>query len=363
MSKKMTGDEQFASAVASNLQEDLLQRIEECAWGFTTDPEIEITDVEKRNVLNIEYTGVVTIGGQEHRFHIRSGDATGTEILSWNGETDISREPGPVMTLAPLRWRASEAIHHGRAAQLLRDWEDALDPSTETGKRLSRLSAAAAYDAFFAPGTGASRSHHEAAREAGYEIQEAADATRIRRDLLFSAHPIAPIPTDQDPLDTLRGWDAALDASTVFGHLVMLRRAQILDEAAMRGASGPNGEGAARMRELGFAFCTPAEAFRTRTRLTRTLLSLEEVPGFDLASLPENPVAVFFNRLDPALAPDMRVNPGREGQRLLDAIAKRMARDRTLSLPDWVEGRAAEIGFRVGNIAEPKPEPGDPCLS
>jgi len=346
----------FETAIPTELQEDLLQRIEECAWGFTTDPDIEITDVEKRNVLNIEYTGVVQFMGHEHRFHIRSGDAAGTEILSWNGETDIDREPGPVMTLAPQRWRASEAIHHGRAAELLRDWEEALDPRTETGKRLSRLSAAAAYDAFFAPGTGASRTHHESAREAGYEIQEAADATRIRRSLLFAAHPIAPVLTDQDPLEALRGWDAALDASTVFGHLVMLRRAQILDEAARRGASGPNGEEAARMRELGFAFCTPAEAFRTRARLTRTLLSLEEIPGFDPATLPENPVAVLFNRLDPALAPDVRVRPEAEGRRLLDAIAERMARDRSLTLPDWAEGRAAEIGFRVLSRAEPEPE-------
>lgn len=72
----------FETTIPTELQEDLLQRIEECAWGFTTDPEIEITNVEKRNVLNIEYSGVVQFMGQEHRFHIRSGDAAGTEILS-----------------------------------------------------------------------------------------------------------------------------------------------------------------------------------------------------------------------------------------------------------------------------------------
>lgn len=107
----------FETTIPTELQEDLLQRIEECAWGFTTNPEIEITDVEKRNVLNIEYTGVVRLMGQEHRFHIRSGDAAGTEILSWNGDTEIDRDPGPVMTLAPLHRRASEAIYQGRAAE------------------------------------------------------------------------------------------------------------------------------------------------------------------------------------------------------------------------------------------------------
>jgi hypothetical protein len=349
----------FETAIPAPLQEDLLQRIEECAWGFTTDPEIEITDVEKRNVLNIEYTGVVQLMGQEHRFHIRSGDAVGTEILSWNGETDIDREPGPVTTLVPKRVRVSEAIYQGRAAELLREWGEALDPRTETGKRLSRLSAAAAYDAFFAPGTGAARSHHEAARDAGYEIEEAADATRIRRDLLFAAHPIAPLITDQDPLEALRAWDAALNGSTVGGHRAMLLRLQLLSEVASRGGVAPNPAETGRMREAGFTFTSPREAYKLRARLARTLLSLEPVDGFDPVTLPENPVAVLFNRLDPGLAPDVRVNPELEGRKLLDATAERMARDRTLSLPDWAAEQAGRIGFEIRNRAEPVRAPED----
>ena len=349
----------FETAIPANLQEDLLQRIEECAWGFTTDPEIEITDVEKRNVLNIEYTGVVQLMGQEHRFHIRSGDAAGTEILSWNGGTDIDREPGPVMTLVPKRVRVSDAIYQGRAAELLREWGDALDPRTQTGKRLSRLSAAAAYDAFFAPGTGAARSHHEAARDAGYEIEEASVAVRVRRDLLLAAYPIAPLGGDQDPLEVLRSWESMEKADTVAGHRTHLLRVQILDEVARRGGTAPNGEEAGRMRATGFAFCTPSQARGTRTRLTRTLLSLERIDGFDPALLPENPVAVLFNRLDPALAPEVRVNPELEGRKLLDTIAERMARDRTLSLPDWAGEQAGRIGFEMRNRADPVRE-GDP---
>lgn len=347
----------FETAIPANLQEDLLQRIEECAWGFTTDPDIEITDVEKRNVLNIEYTGVVRIGTVEHRFHIRSGDAAGTEILSWNGETDIDREPGPVTTLVPKRVRVSEAIYQGQAAELMRDWEEALDPRTETGKRLSRLFAAAAYDAFFAPGTGAARSHQEAAREAGYEIEEASVAVRVRRDLLLAAHPIAPRAGDQDPLELLQSWASMEKADTVAGHRTHLLRIQLIDEVARRGGTGPNGEEAERMRVTGFAFCTPSQALRTRNRLTKALLSLEPIEGFDPATLPENPVAVLFNRLDPSLAPDLRVNPELEGLKLLDAAAERMARDRSLTLPDWAGERAAEIGFRFLNRAEPEPEP------
>jgi len=357
MSRKMTGDEQFASAVPGNLQEDLLQRIEECAWEFTTDPEIEIIDVEKRNVLNIEYTGAVTIGSTEHRFHIRSGNNAGTEIISWNADTEISREAGPVMTLVPTRATVGDAIHRGQAAQLLRDWAEALDPATQTGKRLAGLPAAAAYDAFFAPGTGASRTHHATARSAGYEIEETSVAVRVRRDLLFSAHPIAPLDGDQDPLELLRAWDAALDGTTVAGHRTLLLRAQILDEVARRGGSGPNGGEAERMRATGFVFRSRSQALRTRARLTRELVSLEPIDGFDPATLPENPVAVLFNRLDPALAPDVRVNPELEGGKLLDDAAERMARDWTLTPPDWASERAAEIGFRFLNQAEPDPEP------
>lgn len=350
----------FEAAIPAPLQDDLLQRIEECAWEFTTDPDIEIIDVEKRNALNIEYTGVVQFMGQEHRFHIRSGDAAGTEIISWNADTDISREAGPVMTLVPTRAAVGDAIYRGQAAQMLQDWGEALDPNTESGKRLARLPASAAHDAFFAPGTGASRSHHATARAAGYEIEESSVAVRVRRDLLFAAHPIAPIIADQDPIELLRGWAAALDGTTVFGHLVMHRRAQILSEVASRGDVAPNGVETGRMREAGFAFTSPAEALRLRARPTRSLLSLEPIDGFDPATLPENPVAVLFNRLDPSLAPDVRVRPEREGPRLLDAVAQTMARDRTLTLPDWADARAAEIGLEIRNQDETEPEPDRP---
>ena len=110
------------------------------------------------------------------------------------------------------------------------------------------------------------------------------------------------------------------------------------------------------MREVGFAFTSPGEALKLGVRLTRALLSLDPIDGFDPATLPENPVAALFNRLDPALAPDVRVRPEVEAPKLLDAVAERMARDRSLTLPDWAEGRGAEIGFRIRYGAGPEPE-------
>jgi hypothetical protein len=353
------GDEvsgKFEKDVPDSLQEDVLQRIEECAWGFVEDPEIEITDLEKRNALNIEYTGVIRIEGVEHAFHIRSGDNAGTEILAWNGAGEVRRDPPEITTLVPLRSRSADAIHDGRAADLLREWAEALDPATESGRRLHGLPAAAAYDAFFAPSTGASRSHRETARKAGFEIEEMDVAIKVRRELLDAAFPIVPFRLNRDSLEILEEWDALLRGETEADREILSLRSRLIEAIALRGGVEPGLEETVRMQETGFAFCTRAERLRTRVRLTRNILALDPIGDFDPASLPENPVAVLFNRLDPALAPDVRVDPAIEGLRLLEATADAMARKGSLALPDGVQARAAAIGFRLLNRADPYPE-------
>lgn len=337
----------FAASVPSEMQDDVLQRIEECAWGFMTDPDIEITDLERRNVLNIEYTGVIRIGGIEHRFHIRSGDAAGTEILSWDGETDINREARVETTLVPTNAMIWEAIHLGRAAKLLDTWDAALDPSTASGRALHRLPQAAAYDAYFAPGSGASRTHHDTAHKAGYEIVEKETAIARRGELLTDALPLVPVASEDDPLQILQDWDAALAGSTVAGHRTLMLRTQILSAVAARGGRAPDAGEEAWMRETGFAFETPTSALRRRAELTRQLVTAEPIAGFDPASLPESPIAVLFNRLDPALAPDVRVNPEVEMERILEALGFTMARERRLEIPEVFLSRAAELGYRL----------------
>jgi hypothetical protein len=184
----------FDKDVPEHLHEDVLQRLVEAAWEVgSQDPDISIDDVAKSNALNIEFTGTILVDGIEHSFHIRDGNNAGTEILSWNGDAAIHREDPIVTTLVPQQGIIGDAIHRGHAARLLQDWDAALDPSTGTGASLSQLPGAAAYDAYFAPGTGASRSHHEKARAAGYEIEEMAVATRIRAELLGAAFLPCPV--------------------------------------------------------------------------------------------------------------------------------------------------------------------------
>lgn len=342
MPQRENPENSFAAAVPAPLQEDVLQRIEECAWGFREDPEIEIIDVEKRNVLNIEYTGVIQIEGQEHRFHIRSGDSAGTEILSWNSDSQIGRE----------------------AATLLADWDAALDPASEKGRLLHRLPQAAAYDAYFAPGSGASRTHHDKARQAGYEIEEQEVATARRRQLLAAALPLVPLRQEGDPLPQILAWDAALAGNSVAGHRALLLWTQILGTMADRGASAPRPEEMSWLRETGFEFGTPGSALRLRAGLTRELITVEEIAGFDPATLPENPFAVLLNQLDPALAPDVRVNPQAEMRQILESLAFDMARMKALEVPEVFARRAAELGYRIDcrRIFEVKHEDQSPSV-
>lgn len=348
MSKNTDPIQSFEAAVPPPLQEDILQRIEECAWGFREDPEIEILDVEKRNVLNIEYTGVIMIGGEEHRFHIRSGDSAGTEILSWNSDSQIDREARRITTLVPLAHRVDEAIYRGQAAAFLAEWDAALDPASEKGRVLHRLPQAAAYDAYFAPGSGASRTHHDKARQAGYEIEEQEVATARRRQLLAAALPLVPLRQEGDALPQILAWDAALSGRTAAGHRALMLWAQILGAIAERGASAPRPDEASWLRETGFEFGTPGSALRLRAGLTRELITVEDIAGFDPATLPENPFAVLLNRLDPALAPDVRVNPQAEMRQILESMAFDMARKKTLEVPEVFAARAAELGYRLG---------------
>lgn len=348
----LVGD--FDRDVPGHLHEDVMVRIVEAAWEVgSEDPDISINDVEKINALNIEFTGTILIDEVEHSFQIRDGNIAGTEILSWNEDTAIHREDPIVTTLVPLHYTVGDAIYRGQAGRLLQDWDAALDPTTETGASLSRLPGAAAYDAFFAPGTGASRSHHEKARAAGYEIREMADAIRVRAKLLGSAFLPCPVGgPDADPAATLQDWSASL----VSGSDLCAARDKVIAAMSARGTSEPMPDDQEPLLAQGYRLQPRARAIALRTELTRRLLSLEELDGFDPADLPENPVATLFQRLDPDLVSNTRVNPVREGRELLDGLARQMARAESLELPPDAQDRAARLGLQIVNLAEPGPD-------
>jgi len=102
---------------------------------------------------------------------------------------------------------------------------------------------------------------------------------------------------------------------------------------------------------------TPGQIVANRVDVTRSLLSLEVIDGFDPADLPENPLAVLFHRLDPALVHSTRINPVLAGAALLDSLARRMAFEESLALPPDAQAQAGKLGFQIANLADPEPEP------
>lgn len=345
----------FDKDVPEHIQSDIMERLVEAAWGMgSVGPDISIGEVERRNALNIEFTGTIEIEGVEHSFHIRDGDMAGTEILSWNEDAAIYREAPVIMTLVPQQSSVGDAIFRGQAGKLLQDWDAALNPSTEAGARLSKLPGAAAYDAYFAPGTGASYTHYQAARAAGYEIEEMDAATRVRATLLGAAFSACPASvTGVDALTALQDWKASLAPGTA----VSLVHDKVIAAIAERGASEPRADDQGPLQAEGYTLRPRAAAIALRTALTRSLLSLEALEDFDPADLPENPLAVLFHRLDPALVDSTRIDPVLAGAALLDSLARRMAIEESLALPPDAQAQAGRIGFRIANLADAEPVP------
>ena len=70
----------FQRDVPARLQDDVMQRICEAAWGSTVEG-VTIIDSEQRDVLNVEASGTVMVEGVERWFHIRDGNNAGTELI------------------------------------------------------------------------------------------------------------------------------------------------------------------------------------------------------------------------------------------------------------------------------------------
>jgi hypothetical protein len=81
----------FCGDVVENERDDVLQLIEEAAnhyyMGDTPfDAMVKITEVERRNALNITASGVVLVHGVVYSFSIASGNSNGFELLAWDYE-------------------------------------------------------------------------------------------------------------------------------------------------------------------------------------------------------------------------------------------------------------------------------------
>ncbi|MFX4299873.1 hypothetical protein [Pseudosulfitobacter pseudonitzschiae] len=338
--------EDFAQDVPAHMHDEILERIVEAAWEFSEDPEISIFDCEKRNVTNIEFSGTIMIQGQEHCFHMRDGDNNGTEILSWNEGIHFEHAPQIERALIPFNREVSDAIYSGRAQQMLEKWDRDMDPGTERGAVISKLAGSFAYDSFFAPGSGAARSHAIRAEDYGYEISEREVAEKIRKYLLFEA--LCLRPAGDWPRKTPEA------ARHAYGNWTDYRQAQgeitkvlikTADRLSKEGGLSPSFDERAEMRALGFNFATRGEEAAAWKLGLSGLYELSDIEGFDPKTLPEDPVKGLFHALDPALVVDRRVNPQHEAARTLDAVTNNMARERRFEITEDDREAFTRFGF------------------
>ena len=342
----------FSRDIPADLHDEVFEKLSEAAWGSDI-PGVRIIHSERRNVTNVEVVGSIDMGqGREFSFHLRDGDMNGTELIGWEDagtEIRIPHEDPVVTVLAPAFWRVADARGPQSAATLLAQW----DADTGPGTQLSRLPAAAAYDAFFAPGAGASRPHHEKAEKAGYEIVEESVAFSRRKALIGEVLGVAPIAhasTPEAAKRVLLGWAEASDPESDVGGRVAALREAYLSRASRIGHDKsrlPAPDETSAMADLGYSFCGRSDEARKRSALLGLLVRMEPVEGFDPRHLPKSPFRVMFNALDPSLAPDTRVIPEHEAGRLCESLIRRMAAMTEPSIPDEYHAAAARFGYRV----------------
>lgn len=343
--------EDFEQDVPGHMHEDILTRIVEAAWEFSEDPDITIDDCEKRDALNIDFTGTIMIDGREHSFHIRDGNIAGTEILSWNKGVELEREPQTVLALAPIRSDVDNAIVQGRALDFIENWNRDLDPSTERGAVISKLVSAYAYDRFFAPGTGAAQTHARKAREFGYEITESdvAEATRkrlIRSSLRIRPPEDWPRKTPDEARSTYEVWTDYRKGGDITDiiNAVAERLSKTLSVT-------PNSDEVAALKSHGFRFASYHEETLAWQRGMSGLYVIKDIEDFDRSKLPEDPFKSLVNTLDPSIISDTAVDPVRACAELLDAVTSRMARERIWDVSDEDRKRFEAYGYTFENKA------------
>jgi hypothetical protein len=353
----------FEKDVAKNIQDEIMERIVEAAWEFSEDKDVTISDLDKRDALNIEFTGSIMIEGVEHCFHIRDGNNNGTEIISWNEDSAIEHEELDPRTLIPSRNAVSDAIYHERAESFLEAWEKDKSGDGVHGTALSSLPGSAGYDAFFAPGTGAAKTHHDKAAAFGYEIGCESEALPLKKDLIRSIFKILPDLSSypdglkgEKPSSILLDCASLNDASTEKGAAVREKMDAMVDRMASEGSLYPTTEESEEFRSLGvIAQKRPYEVF-FRKALWSRMISFEEIEGFDPKDLPENPIAEMFKALDPDLVRSTKALPSRELAVLTENLISKMSRSDTNEVDEvWYRG-AERVGFRL-IIDHHEPEP------
>ena len=360
---ELSGD--FEKDVAAHLQDDVLQRIVEVAWGYAEDAEISIDDVDQLNALNIEITGTIEIDGQEHSFHIKDGNNNGTEVLSWNEDAAIHREPRDPLTLIPDGNAVSAAVRYERAEDFLETWEKDKAGTGEYGEALSKLPSAQAYDSFFAPGTGAAKSYQDKAAEYEYQIGYESDAFHVRKTLIGGIFKVMPVICENgselsvaNPAEVLADWADLKDTETDTGRAIKSAMSAMVARMADDLVLHPTAEEAGAFRVLGASLARRPAEVALRGLLWSRMISFEPIEGFDPKELPENPIAELFKVFDSEMVGSTKVNPVMEITDLTEQFVSKISRGSSDTVDQAWYDAAARVGYQlVVRSAEHEPAP------
>jgi hypothetical protein len=349
----------FEIDVPKHLQEDVLTRIVEAIWDpDSKDEDVGIFDIDEINVMNRYATGSIMIEGREHVFEIRDGNNNGTEVISWNKDTELSPPEQVIQALVPRIGEIDGAIRWGRARKFLEKWNSDLKPGTPSGDVLHDLLQRLGSHRYTDSGFGAQKFTAEA-REHGYDILEDADAIAARRRLHLAAYTILPdvlSMRDEAPRATLERWNAGLDQESESGAAVRAVFERMADRLSKTRKLAPSHGEKQELKRLGFAFDLPDNAPFFRFRLLLETFKLEPIEGFDPETLPESPVKELFKTLDPSLVSSTKVNPLYEASRYMHVACEALSRGTGLALSDETIANLATVGYRAVPSQDPEPE-------
>jgi len=347
----------FTQDIPADLHDDIQKSMFELAHYGGSHPYVTITDVVHHDVLNLSAEGIVTIGDREFSFTIRSGNNNGSELLDWDTGKGIDRTPPVVEVIAPVYSRIAEIRSAADAAALLSEWDDALDPATEIGKNLSGLAGKRAYDRHFAPGTGTSRHWDRKAGERGYEIVEEDVAIDRRKTLLGAVLTVRPtyakLLKGKGACATLRAWTSLQTTPGDLSERLNGHLAAVIDRLSQGRGTCVLYEEQKVVWKDGYEICDGIQARATKEHLVMRSLRLEPIPGFDRKDLPESMISSFirgFPHFREDFPEPIRVDPLREGARLVLELASVVSRREGLDIPQSFRDKAAEIGFTIGWI-------------
>lgn len=359
----------FEEDVPAHLQNDILEEIEELAWsGEKTNGRVEIYDLEKRNITNIEYMGTIEIDGVVHDFHIASGNDNGTVILNWNGTTGstLEREPPPGRALVPRGFSVEDAIHRNQAKHFLDSWDADLNPGTSRGRVLHDIPQKVAYDAFFSPGSGSLRHFEKIANDHGYTISDEDEARAMRRKLHLHDLRLRPKRgwNDAEPdlvNKTYVAWSELLDPKTEPGLEMARVRVAIATRLSRTRGGSPSPDECKQVAASGFELVDRTEEAREWFHGLSSLFTATPIEGFDRRDLPEDPMrglfADFFRHTGEIMNMDRRVVPEREVPEVMDAAFRDMARNRSTDFPERYAAQLETYGYRLTDKRTPVPEP------